>query len=105
GASNFVPQFRSAIFQHLGRAIKNLAAEISRPFRPAFESYASGDYCISKIFARGVAKIIQQLALRGFGLQIATTLTAHKITTDIELVSFADIQTRAHRDLRGRLES
>ena len=55
-----------------------------------------GHDSIAEILARGVGKVVEVLALRGFRGQVASALAARKFSADVELVSFFDIKTCAH---------
>ena len=96
GARQFRDEFARAVLQHLGGAIKYLAAIVSRGFAPT-TLCGSGCYDgIPEIFPGRVAVIIQLLAAGGCGGQIATALAAWKFAADVELVSFFDVEARCH---------
>src|SRR2546426_6639091 len=49
---------------HLGGAIKNLPAQVSRRLGPAVERRASRAHRVAKVLARGVAVVVEVRAIR-----------------------------------------
>src|SRR6185369_1935751 len=89
---NFLDEFTRPVLEHFSGAIENLAPKIRAFFRPTLKRCTGGDDSVAKIFARSVTEVIELSTASGFGGKVTAAFAADKISADVELVSFSDVE-------------
>src|SRR5256886_13171772 len=87
-AGKFAFQFTAAPFQHFGRTIQNLAAQIRAAFRPARDCISGRSTRIATIVSRRATVVSQQVSLRITRGNDASIFTAGEFSADEKLVGF-----------------
>src|SRR5437762_9623096 len=94
GTGDLALQFAFPHFEHLGRAIQDLATQICALCRPSTKGCSRRYYRVAKILFRGPTKIRQHAALRVERRKHAAIFATHKFSADVKLVSLLNLETR-----------
>src|SRR5690606_1452657 len=102
GRTDLGDQLVATTLEHLGDAVKDLAAVVRRALRPATERLAGGGDGVAAVLARGLRGVGQEAALRVGDLVGAAGLRAGEGPTDEQLVRLADVESITHAATSGR---
>ena len=91
GAGQLVLQLGAAHFQHLGRAIENLAAQIGALLGPVAEGAPRRHHGVTKILFRGAAEICQDLATPSLSGEDTAIFSAHELAADKKFIGFLNL--------------